>query len=95
MSLIVEAVYEDGVLKPLQPIALPDGTHVSIVITPYKITSHKAVTTSKSPAEIAALPTEGMDAETEAWLEADLGGDLPPYEWGNKAPSTAGEPLFP
>lgn len=88
MSLIVEAVYEDGVLKPLQPISLPDGTHVSIVITP-----HTAATTSKSPAEIlakvAALPTEEMDAETEAWLEADLAGDLPPYEWTGKGNSTA------
>jgi predicted DNA-binding antitoxin AbrB/MazE fold protein len=92
MSLTIEATYENGILKPLQPISLPNGTHVSIVVTPIVVTPHTAATTSKSPAEIlaeiAALPTEGMDAETEAWLEADLGGDLPPYEWGNEESPT-------
>ncbi|NJL47735.1 MAG: antitoxin family protein [Leptolyngbyaceae cyanobacterium SM2_5_2] len=32
MSLTIEAIYEDGVLKPIQPIALPEGAHVSLVI---------------------------------------------------------------
>lgn len=33
MNLTVEAIYEDGVLKPIQPLALVEGTHVSLVIT--------------------------------------------------------------
>lgn len=57
MSLIVEAIYEDGVLKPSQPIALAEGTRVSLVIeTPAEILS------TPSPAAIlaaiAALPLE-------------------------------------
>lgn len=32
MTLTSEAIYEDGVLKPMQPLALPEGTHVSVVI---------------------------------------------------------------
>jgi hypothetical protein len=27
-------------------------------------------------------PDDAMDAETRAWLEADLMEPLPPYEWG-------------
>lgn len=33
MSLTVEAIYEKGVLKPIQSLALVEGTHVSLVIT--------------------------------------------------------------
>ncbi|MFP5501428.1 MAG: hypothetical protein ACLGIN_02995, partial [Candidatus Sericytochromatia bacterium] len=27
-----------------------------------------------------------LDEETREWLEADLGGPLPPYEWGSEGP---------
>lgn len=27
-----------------------------------------------------------LDDETRAWQEADLGGSLPPYEWGPEGP---------
>jgi predicted DNA-binding antitoxin AbrB/MazE fold protein len=33
MSLTIEAIYEKGVLKLIQPIALAEGTRVSVVIT--------------------------------------------------------------
>jgi predicted DNA-binding antitoxin AbrB/MazE fold protein len=55
MDLTVEAIYEDGVLKPTQPIALPEGTHVSVVITPTE-TPSAAKTPAEILAEIAALP---------------------------------------
>ena len=29
-----------------------------------------------------AIPT--IDNETREWLDADLSGELPPYEWGKK-----------
>lgn len=32
------------------------------------------------------------DAETRAWLEADLSGALPPYEWGKSGPPQ-GQPV--
>ncbi len=83
MNLTVEAIYEDGVLKPTQAIALPEGTHVSVVITPTETPS-----TAKKPAEIlaaiAALPQEELDAETDEWLEADLVEDSLPYDWGEQ-----------
>lgn len=59
MNLMVEAIYEDGVLKPTQAIALPEGTYVSVVITPTE-TASEAETPAETPAEIlaeiAALP---------------------------------------
>jgi predicted DNA-binding antitoxin AbrB/MazE fold protein len=34
MSTVVEAVYENGILKPAMPLALPEGTRVRVTITP-------------------------------------------------------------
>jgi predicted DNA-binding antitoxin AbrB/MazE fold protein len=55
MNLTVEAIYEEGVLKLTQPLALPEGTHVSVVITPTE-TPSAAKTPAEILAEIAALP---------------------------------------
>lgn len=60
MSLTVEAIYEDGVLKPVQPIALPEGTHVSVVITSTEF-SQPTKTPAQILAEIAALPLASED----------------------------------
>jgi predicted DNA-binding antitoxin AbrB/MazE fold protein len=32
MSMITDAIYEGGVLKPLAPLSLPDKSHVRITI---------------------------------------------------------------
>ena len=45
--------------------------------------------TRTTQARSAARP----DAETHAWLTAELGGPLPPYEWGEVEPDHLGEPL--
>jgi len=37
MGNIFEAIYEDGVLKPLEPIKLPDHQRVTITIQPLLI----------------------------------------------------------
>ncbi len=83
MNLTVEAIYEEGVLKLTQPLALPEGTHVSVVITPTE-TPSATKTPAEILAEIAALPLEGVDTETDEWLEADLAEDLPAYDWGEQ-----------
>ena len=36
---------------------------------------------------------EAPDAEAVAWLEGDLVEELPPYDWGEMDPLTAGEPV--
>ena len=32
-AMIVDAIYENGVLRPLQPLALPEHEHVTIIVT--------------------------------------------------------------
>jgi predicted DNA-binding antitoxin AbrB/MazE fold protein len=34
MTLTVEAIYENGVLKPKQPLVLAEGTEVRLSVTP-------------------------------------------------------------
>lgn len=34
MSTVVEAVYENGMLKPVQPLSLPEGMRVRLTIAP-------------------------------------------------------------
>ena len=32
MSKIIEAIYERGVFRPLEPVSLPEGEHVQVTI---------------------------------------------------------------
>jgi len=34
MTIVVEAVYENGLLKPKQPLTLAEGTEVRLTVTP-------------------------------------------------------------
>ena len=34
MSTVAEAVYENGILRPIQPLSLPEGMRVRLTITP-------------------------------------------------------------
>jgi predicted DNA-binding antitoxin AbrB/MazE fold protein len=56
MTTSVEAVYENGVLRPLTPLALPEGQRVQVFVA-----SEEAVQGQKAAsilAEIASLPVE-------------------------------------
>jgi predicted DNA-binding antitoxin AbrB/MazE fold protein len=63
MTKQIEAVYEKGVLRPLEPIQLPEGAHLDVIV----ITRDRQPHTGQSPAEIlskiAALPLEGASDE--------------------------------
>jgi predicted DNA-binding antitoxin AbrB/MazE fold protein len=71
MSLTVEVIYEDGVLKLTQPLNLAEGTRLAVVI-------------NQPETALAALPVEELDAETSEWLEADLIENALPYDWGEQ-----------
>ncbi len=62
MSTTVEAVYEQGVLRLKEPIALPEGTIVEVIII-----SQDAPQGEAKPSDIltaiASLPLEGNGAE--------------------------------
>ena len=45
----------------------------------------------KQPEGMETSPA--MDRETQAWLDADLGEELPPYDWGDVDPLELGEPV--
>jgi len=34
MTIVVEAVYQNGILKPKQPLSLAEGTEVRLTVTP-------------------------------------------------------------
>jgi len=60
MTLTIEAIYEDGVLKPTQPISLPEGTRVSLVIEA-SVEAQVAKSPAAILAAIAALPLASND----------------------------------
>ena len=58
MTKQIEAVYENGVLRPVHPIDVPEGEHLQLIV----ITRKKAQDNGNATAllaEIAALPIEG------------------------------------
>ncbi|HKY45799.1 MAG TPA: antitoxin family protein [Pyrinomonadaceae bacterium] len=61
MTKEIEAVYEQGIIRPLQPLELPDGTRLDLIV----ITHEQPKTNGNVAeilAEIAALPLEGEGA---------------------------------
>lgn len=58
MTKQIEAIYENGVLRPLHPINIREGEHLQLIV----ITRQDALqngNAAASLAEIAALPIEG------------------------------------
>ena len=63
----IEAVYEQGMIRPLQPLELPEGARLDVIV----ITHEQPRTngnTAEVLAEIAALPLEGS---TDAFAGRD------------------------
>jgi predicted DNA-binding antitoxin AbrB/MazE fold protein len=59
MTKQIKAVYEDGVLRPVQPIELPEGERLDLILITRDATQPNNGNSAKSLAEIAALPLEG------------------------------------
>ena len=56
MTTTIEAVYEKGVLRPLTPLALPEGQHVQVFVAAEE--SVQGQDAAAILAEIAAMPVE-------------------------------------
>ena len=60
MNKEIEAIYEQGMIRPLQPLELPEGARLDLIV----ITHEEPKTngnTAEMLAEIAALPLEGAN----------------------------------
>lgn len=58
MTKEIEAVYEHGMIRPLQPLELPEGARIDLIVITHEPTKTKG-DTAQVLAEIAALPLEG------------------------------------
>jgi predicted DNA-binding antitoxin AbrB/MazE fold protein len=62
MTKQVEAIYEKGQLRLLEPLELPEGTRLRVVVlTRDEVNAPR--TPSETLSEIAALPLEGAGGE--------------------------------
>jgi predicted DNA-binding antitoxin AbrB/MazE fold protein len=62
MAMTIEAVYEDGALRPAKPLDLPEGCHVELIVLLNEATNPGMIAHSsrvRIMREIAALPMEG------------------------------------
>ena len=58
MTKEIEAIYEHGMIRPLQPLELPEGARVDLIVVTHEEETTNA-NVAKILAEIAALPLEG------------------------------------
>lgn len=60
MTKEIQAVFEQGMIRPLQPLELPEGARLDVIV----ITHDQPLANGNAAemlAEIAALPLEGPD----------------------------------
>ena len=66
MTKQIEAIYEGGIIRPLEPLKLPEGTQLDIIIiTHEKSRAHDNA--AEILAEIAGLPLEGAGDSFSGW----------------------------
>jgi len=58
MTREIEAVYEHGIIRPLEPLELAEGTRLDLIVITHEETKTNG-NAAKVLAEIAALPQEG------------------------------------
>jgi predicted DNA-binding antitoxin AbrB/MazE fold protein len=58
MTKEIEAVYEQGMIRPLQPLELPEGARLDVIVIIHE-QPRANEKTAEMLAEIAALPLDG------------------------------------
>lgn len=58
MTKEIQAVYEQGMIRPLQPLELPEGAQLDLIVITHEADKNNSQA-AKILAEIAALPLEG------------------------------------
>ena len=60
MTKGIEAIYEQGVIRPLQPLELPEGARLDLIVITHD-QSESNGNAAEILAQIAALPLEGSN----------------------------------
>ena len=76
MTKEIEAVYEHGIIRPLQPLELPEGSRLDVIVITHEETKANG-NAAEVLAEIAALPLEG---KTDSFSGRDHDSILYPKE---------------
>lgn len=61
MTTAVEAIYEDGMLRPLQPLSLPEHTHVRLSVETLPHDSDRAAWLAQSERRLPEIWGNGAD----------------------------------
>jgi predicted DNA-binding antitoxin AbrB/MazE fold protein len=56
----IEAIYERGVLRPVEPLELPEGSRLDVILVSRDEVNQNGVAAANSLSEIAELPLEGV-----------------------------------
>lgn len=62
MTKEIEAIYEHGMIRPLQPLELPEGSRLDLIVITHEQPKANG-DTAEILAEIAALPLESPSDE--------------------------------
>jgi predicted DNA-binding antitoxin AbrB/MazE fold protein len=62
MTKEIEAIYEHGMIRPLQPLELPEGSRLDLIVITHEQPGANG-NAAEILAEIAALPLEGSSDE--------------------------------
>ncbi len=76
MSITVEAIYQDGVFRPLHPVTLPDNTYVEVNIPQDDSRSMEPVDLGALAGafpELAVLGDEAVDRARDQWEHGPAG----------------------
>ena len=76
MTKEIEAVYEHGMIRPLQPLELPEGARLDVIVITHEETKTKG-NVAETIAEIAALP---LEEKTDSFSGRDHDSILYPKE---------------
>lgn len=74
MTMTVRAVYEGGVLRPAQPLALAEGETVEVTVTQTKPAAHQPISDEEIIQQLSGAKTIAEWIEATKLLPPDDGG---------------------
>jgi predicted DNA-binding antitoxin AbrB/MazE fold protein len=78
MSKVIEAVYENGVFRPLGPVMLPEGEHVQVTVPDFNAVRQRRL------AALDAFDAACADLSEEQWRLFDEAVQRRPWFGGRQ-----------